>query len=187
MSAIREPVDVLVALNQETIDLHRRELAPGGVVLYDSERTKQTGWGSEFFGLPMEKLAVDNGGDRIMSNTVALGAALAMVGYDPALLNEVLRRHFGSGQTADANIAAAKAGYDLRAGTVPWPRSTAQAAGPAGQHVPHRKRRHVAGSGGRRLPVHGRLPDDADHLDNGVHGRQVGGPAASSWSTPRTR
>jgi 2-oxoglutarate ferredoxin oxidoreductase subunit alpha len=110
--AIREPVDVLVALNQETLDLHQRELAPGGVALYDSERSGELGADGRFFGLPLARLAADRGGDRIMTNTVALGAALAVVRYDPAVLNEIFTRHFGGGPTADANVAAAKAGYE---------------------------------------------------------------------------
>jgi 2-oxoglutarate ferredoxin oxidoreductase subunit alpha len=112
VSAIKEPLDVLVALNQETIDLHRGEVAPGGVTLYDNERAKEPGGGGLSFGLPLAKLASDSGGDRIMTNTVALGAALAIVSSDPAVLRDVLAQHFGRGSTTDANVAAATAGYD---------------------------------------------------------------------------
>jgi 2-oxoglutarate ferredoxin oxidoreductase subunit alpha len=112
VAAIREPLDILVALNPETLTLHRPELTPGGVALYDSEGTPEAGDGLQSFGLPFAKLAVGVGGDRIMTNTVALGAALAVVSYDTAILNDVLARHFGSGHAAIANIAAARAGYD---------------------------------------------------------------------------
>jgi 2-oxoglutarate ferredoxin oxidoreductase subunit alpha len=43
---------------------------------------------------------------------VALGAALALVGYDLDILNTLLVEHFGKGQIADNNIAAARAGYE---------------------------------------------------------------------------
>ena len=47
-----------------------------------------------------------------MTNTVALGAALALVDYDLNILNTVLMEHFGEGKIANSNIAAAKAGYE---------------------------------------------------------------------------
>ena len=46
-----------------------------------------------------------------MTNTVALGAALGLVGYDFKLLNELLTGFF-SGETAIKNVKAAKAGYE---------------------------------------------------------------------------
>lgn len=113
VSAISEAVDVLVALNQETLDLHLHEIAPGGVCIFDSERAKGIDGDGRLFGIPMEKLALEKAGDRIMTNTVALGAALAMVNYDTDILNTVLTQHFGKGKIADGNIAAARAGYDF--------------------------------------------------------------------------
>jgi 2-oxoglutarate ferredoxin oxidoreductase subunit alpha len=106
-------VDVLVALNQETVDLHRKELAPGGVCVFDSEKAKGVEGDGSLFGLPMEKLAVEKAGDRIMANTVALGAALAIVGYDLDVMNAVLTQHFGKGKISDNNVVAGKAGYDF--------------------------------------------------------------------------
>ena len=38
VEAIRETVDILIALNKESIDLHRREMAKGGVIIYDGEK-----------------------------------------------------------------------------------------------------------------------------------------------------
>ncbi len=117
VSAIAEPVDILVAFNRESIDLHRAELAQGGVVVFDSEMIKDIPAGDGIFGLPAEKLAQEKAGDKIMSNTVALGAALALVGYDLNILNTVLAEYFGQGKVADSNVAAAKAGYEYtRAG-----------------------------------------------------------------------
>jgi 2-oxoglutarate ferredoxin oxidoreductase subunit alpha len=52
-----------------------------------------------------------------MSNTIALGVALALVDYDLEILDTILVEHFGKGKVADGNIAAAKAGYEYaRAG-----------------------------------------------------------------------
>jgi 2-oxoglutarate ferredoxin oxidoreductase subunit alpha len=45
-----------------------------------------------------------------MSNTIALGAAPALVDYDLEILNTLLIEHFGKGKVADGNIIAATSG-----------------------------------------------------------------------------
>jgi 2-oxoglutarate/2-oxoacid ferredoxin oxidoreductase subunit alpha len=98
--AINETVDVLVALNAESISLHLSELASQAVVIYDSEKVKDVPSDGRLLGMPLERLATEKGGDRIMTNTVALGAALAVVGYDAAILKGVLTEHFKGGDVA---------------------------------------------------------------------------------------
>jgi len=110
--AIAEPLDVLIALNQESIDLHRKELAEGGVVIFDSEKTKGLENKGSLFGMPLDKLAEEKAGNKLMSNTVALGVALDLVGFEEEILDQVLRDHFGSGDVAASNIKAARAGYE---------------------------------------------------------------------------
>jgi 2-oxoglutarate ferredoxin oxidoreductase subunit alpha len=62
--------------------------------------------------VPLDRMAEEKAGDKLMLNTVALGAALAAVSYDLDTLNTVLTDHFGSGEVGSRNVAAAKAGYD---------------------------------------------------------------------------
>jgi 2-oxoglutarate ferredoxin oxidoreductase subunit alpha len=112
IGAIAEPVDVLIALNRDSIELHQDELADGGMVIFDGEKIKDTSDDGSLFSVPLEKLARERAGDKVMSNTVALGAALALVNYDLEILNTVLGEHFGKGKIADSNIAAARAGYE---------------------------------------------------------------------------
>ena len=91
-----EPVDVLLALNKESIDRHREELTPGGVIVFDGEKIKDVGSSGDLFGVPLEKLAEEKAGNKLMANTVALGAALSLVGYDSDILDKVLRERFGA-------------------------------------------------------------------------------------------
>lgn len=112
IGAIVEPLDMLVALNRESIDLHRKELAAGGVAIFDGEKIKNIPADGGLLGIPLERLAEERAGDKLMTNTVALGAALALVDYDLNILNTVLMEHFGEGKIANSNIAAAKAGYE---------------------------------------------------------------------------
>ena len=110
--AITEPVDVLLALNKESIDLHGKELADKGVVVFDKEQVKDIGGNGNLLGIPLDRLAKENAGNRLMANTVALGAALGLVGYEFEILDKLLREHFGAGEIGDGNVKAAKAGYD---------------------------------------------------------------------------
>ncbi len=110
--AIAESVDILIALNKESIDLHRGELAPGGVIVFDGEVVKDVGSNGSLFGVPLERFAEEKAGDKLMANTVALGVALGLVGCNLEIMDSALKDHFGSGETGRSNIKAAKAGYE---------------------------------------------------------------------------
>ena len=110
--AIAETVNILIALNRDSIELHHAELAERGMVIFDGEKIKDTSGDGSLFSVPLEKLAEEKAGGKLMSNTVALGAALALVDYDLNILNTVLVDHFGKGKVADSNIAAARTGYE---------------------------------------------------------------------------
>jgi 2-oxoglutarate/2-oxoacid ferredoxin oxidoreductase subunit alpha len=109
--AVNDKVDALIALNDETIRLHESELTERGIIIFDNEKMPKITSGESKLGIPLEKFAIDQG-NRIMVNTVALGAALALVNYDFPLIENVLNRHFKDEETSRQNINAARAGYD---------------------------------------------------------------------------
>ena len=106
---------MLVALNKETIDLHRQELKTGGVIIYDEEQTKVKAEGAGYFNVPLVRLAEETVQNKLMANTVAVGAALGLAGYDFNLLSAVLEKEFArhGEKTVKDNITAARAGYDF--------------------------------------------------------------------------
>lgn len=113
VAAIAKDVDILIALDGDSIRLHQAEMASRGIIIFDGEKVKGvSGNNGSLLSIPLEKMAEEKAGDKIMLNTVALGAALSVVSYDLAKLNRVLTDHFGSGEVGNRNIAAAKAGYD---------------------------------------------------------------------------
>ncbi|MBI4188809.1 MAG: 2-oxoacid:acceptor oxidoreductase family protein, partial [Chloroflexi bacterium] len=112
VGAIAEPVDVLLALNKESIDLHQKELTSAGVIIFDGEKIKDIGSNSSLFSVPLERLAQEKAGNKIMSNTVSLGAALGLVGYDLAIVDPVLLEQFGADDMGQNNVKAARAGYE---------------------------------------------------------------------------
>jgi 2-oxoglutarate ferredoxin oxidoreductase subunit alpha len=116
IGAITEPIDILLALNQESIELHRNELAERGVIVFDEERVKNARGNGYLLPIPMDRLAEEKAGDRIMGNTVALGACLSLLGYDLKLLEGVLQDYFGEGRVSEANVRAARIGYEYGQG-----------------------------------------------------------------------
>ncbi len=113
VDAIAEEVDIMIALNMDSIELHQPEVVTKGIIIFDGEKIKGvSGDNGSLLSIPLEKLAEEKAGDKLMINTVALGAALSLVNYDLNMLNEVLVDRFGKGKVSDRNIAAAKAGYD---------------------------------------------------------------------------
>jgi 2-oxoglutarate/2-oxoacid ferredoxin oxidoreductase subunit alpha len=110
-------VDLLVALNQDSIDYHCSKISPSGGIIYDGEETSIKNVGRqdiEFFDIPLRKIAEENGG-IIMRNTIAMGATIGLVDFDMDLFNKIIEERFGKKSTEiiAANIKAAKAGYDF--------------------------------------------------------------------------
>jgi len=111
--AFSEPLDVLVAIDQNTFDLHHREVKEDGVIIFDSDKLKPKGSKHNLLGIPLEKLAEEKARNKVMANSVAAGAAVSVGGYDFALLAQVLKDQFGGKkEVAEANVRAARAGYD---------------------------------------------------------------------------
>jgi len=111
-----ESVDVLIALNRETVNLHLDEVVPGGAVIFDPEATSTDGWlpssAIRPVPVPLTKIAKEAGG-AIMANTVALGAALALVHFPPEYLADALKAQFAhkAPEIAEQNVTAAAVGY----------------------------------------------------------------------------
>lgn len=111
-------LDVLVALNLETITLHLDEVVTDGVIVYDSSDDSLVDWippkdGRLWIPLPMEDLARAAGGQKLLRNTVAIGASLALVGLPEASAEPIIRAEYGSkGEDIVAlNIALIRSGY----------------------------------------------------------------------------
>jgi 2-oxoglutarate/2-oxoacid ferredoxin oxidoreductase subunit alpha len=110
----KEAMDIIVALDKESIQLHERELTSRGQIIYDSETLKETHDKPAFLDISFEKLAMQHGGDRIMANTVATGAVLGMLGMDLDILMALIVETFKKKgeKVITANKNAAMAGYD---------------------------------------------------------------------------
>ncbi len=115
ISALSEPLDILIALNGETIELHKKEVKNNGLILFDREQTGISPRGNNYFDIPLNKIAEESAKNRRMTNTVAAGAVSGLAGSDLERLIQVLKKDLArAGEDVVAgNIAAARAGYQF--------------------------------------------------------------------------
>lgn len=112
VAAISDAVNILVALDRESVDLHQKELVGNGAVVFDGEALTGLGGAEVPFPVPLRRLAEESARNRLMANTVALGVVTYLMDYDLGILSRVLEEHFGEGDVGRANVAAAASGYE---------------------------------------------------------------------------
>jgi 2-oxoglutarate ferredoxin oxidoreductase subunit alpha len=113
-------LNVLIALNQDAIERHAREVEPGGAIIYNADKLTcdSTLIGSQVLlvPLPLKELTKSFGRlPPIMQNTVALGALLYLLGLEFEMAASVLAdtfKHKGEA-VVDQNVRVAQAGYDF--------------------------------------------------------------------------
>lgn len=114
VSAPRSKIHILVALDNESITEHEKELSEDGHVLYDATILKEKYDKPFFLHVPLLELAVSHGGSKIMANTVAIGAVIGMLGMNPEIMYELVKKTFKKkgDEVINSNLSAAKAGYE---------------------------------------------------------------------------
>jgi 2-oxoglutarate/2-oxoacid ferredoxin oxidoreductase subunit alpha len=114
ITASRTKIDIIVALDKESIALHEEELSEKGMIIYDSASLKEKYERPNFLDVPFAGIALDVGGDKIMANTVAIGAVLGILGMNLDIFNEVLKEILSkkSEEVIKTNEKAALAGMD---------------------------------------------------------------------------
>lgn len=110
-------VNILIALNKETILLHKDELVNGAGIIYDSSEVidrKEIKDNVRLYPIPFNNIIKEMGVQGIMKNNIALGASIALIDYDFGIVGEVIRDNFKrkGDKIIDENTRAAKAGYD---------------------------------------------------------------------------
>jgi 2-oxoglutarate ferredoxin oxidoreductase subunit alpha len=116
MTNMGDKLDVLIPLNQDTMNRHLKLLRAGACVIYDGDKLKpgEHAQGVQTCPMPMKQLC---GANKLGGNTVAVAATLQMLGIEFGPLEEVLTRQFkkkGDAVIAE-NVNMARAGYDYAA------------------------------------------------------------------------
>src|ERR1700727_2390986 len=115
VQSIGDGIDLLIPLNQDTMDRHLRLLTAGGACIYNADSIKPgaAAAGVQMCPLPVSTLA-DITRNKVAQNTLALGASLSMMGVGFQALESVLEAQFGRKGEAvvKENVDIARAGYE---------------------------------------------------------------------------
>lgn len=112
MRAISDDLDILIAFDQETIDVNSEELRNGGVIIADTKFNPVVKKENvRFFSVPFSEIA-QNLGTTLMKNMVALGATSAVLGLSIDIFKEIVEEMFlRKGQeVVDKNMEALNQG-----------------------------------------------------------------------------
>jgi 2-oxoglutarate/2-oxoacid ferredoxin oxidoreductase subunit alpha len=113
--AIADDLDILVAFDQETINVNYKELHSDGVIIADAKfkPVKPEDTDASLYIVPFTELAAGLG-TSLMKNMVAVGATCAVLNLDPEVFKEVVEEIFGrKGETVvEKNMDAIRQGYE---------------------------------------------------------------------------
>jgi 2-oxoglutarate ferredoxin oxidoreductase subunit alpha len=110
-----DKLDVLVPLNQDTMDRHLRRMRAGSVVLYNRDKltADKVENGVQLCPFSVRELAPTVKGD-LVQNTLALAAVLRLIGVEFKILEDILTLQFrrkGEAVVAE-NVGVARAAYE---------------------------------------------------------------------------
>jgi 2-oxoglutarate/2-oxoacid ferredoxin oxidoreductase subunit alpha len=100
-----EKVDCMLALNQETLDLHKSRLKDKSFIIYNSDAVK-----SEGLGIPLDTIIKEENALSIMRNSCLIGAFCKAVGIKWEVLEKILKKH--TSKEIESNLAIALRGYN---------------------------------------------------------------------------
>ncbi len=116
VASSRNKIDILLALNQQTIEIHAQDLNEGGFILYDPKTIKQHYSQPGFIQIPFVDIITDLGLNKVMTSSVATGAILGSAGFENILDFRNIIHNFISVATEEvitSQTDAAQAGLDF--------------------------------------------------------------------------
>jgi 2-oxoglutarate ferredoxin oxidoreductase subunit alpha len=112
-----ENIDILIALDPESVSLHASEVSEKGLIMYDSAMignvVESNLQAPNRLDIPLLEIATAHG-NKIMANTVATGAVMGILRMKIETLNNIIEETFKKkgDVVINANIDAAIAGYN---------------------------------------------------------------------------
>lgn len=104
----RDSLDVIIALNNETIDIHYQRLVESGIVLCDDGAGISR---DNILKLPWKTISKEAGNVKVFGSA-AIGSVLKLFGTDTIMAEKVFGMYF-SGDILEQNMRAFKSGYTL--------------------------------------------------------------------------
>lgn len=117
MHAISDVLDILVAFDQETIDVNALELREGGVIIADAKFNPKLPEGLQpvrLFVVPLSQIAEELG-TSLMKNMVSIGASSAILGIPVENYRNIVEDMFlrKGEKVVEKNMEAIRKGFDF--------------------------------------------------------------------------
>jgi len=106
VTAFRSGVDVIIAFDQQTADLHKGRLSDDGIIISDANRVKAPG-----LEIPLGQLINTHQGIPIMGNTAMISALFRYLGVPWDRIEPVLKRK--NPKKTEKNLEIARAAWDI--------------------------------------------------------------------------
>lgn len=114
--AISDDLDILIAFDQETIDVNHHEMREDSIILADAKAkpVKPEGCHAQLIELPFTATAKELG-TALMKNMVAIGATSALMNLNTNTFEELITNMFSKkgDKVVEVNIQALNEGYQL--------------------------------------------------------------------------
>jgi len=104
----KQSLDFLLALDNETVNEHKKDLTKEGIIIYDS--TKTTLLDKNALGIDLNRVVEESKGLPIMKNIVLLASFAKVIGIKWDILEKVIRKEFQKDQ--ELNLKIAKKAYE---------------------------------------------------------------------------
>jgi len=113
--AVADKLQILIALDRETTRQDIDCLTDDGLMLFDGDAIDFTSDHPNHLSIPFSQMASDVAKSKIMINTVATGAAFALMGFERETVLDSLHEQFQQkgAETVESNQRCANAGYDF--------------------------------------------------------------------------
>lgn len=106
--AIKDNIDILFALNEETVQIHKDKVKDTGIIIADEAVAKED---NSIIHLKLSEIAKKLNNKRV-ANTVGLGAILNYFGVPMDIAAKIIKEEFKE-EIADVNLKALEEGYKL--------------------------------------------------------------------------
>jgi len=103
----KEKIDFLLALDEETLNLHKKDLNKKGLIIFNQDKIQS----KEGVGIEIEKILKETGGKPIMANTALISAFAKIIGIEWKILEDVLKKEIK--REIDLNLKIAKRAYEI--------------------------------------------------------------------------
>ena len=116
--SLNREINILVALDHETVGLHQEEVGYGGYIIYDGEEGKLKKSNNirkdiNYIDIPFLRIIREQGLSEVMINNIAIGASMALMNHDIQAARDTIKEVFDTKgpKVFEPNIKALELGY----------------------------------------------------------------------------